>query len=121
MSSAAFASSPPIVTLLRDESAAHPVATSIAAAWSCYGGKPAKTANVLKLINEDPSEATEDRAGRRTKALKLYAALFSAGHHTTMQHANFVFVLDNVSRLAIWSFFHSHPNYNSEQVSQRYR
>jgi thymidylate synthase ThyX len=30
-------------------------------------------------------------------------------------------VLDNVSRLAIWSFFHSHPFYNSEQVSQRYR
>jgi len=30
-------------------------------------------------------------------------------------------VLDNVSRLAIWSFFHGHPFYNSEQVSQRYR
>ena len=38
-----------------------------------------------------------------------------------MQHATFVFVLDNVSRLAIWSFFHAHPFYNSEQVSQRYR
>ena len=37
-----------------------------------------------------------------------------------MQHASFTFVLDNVSRLAIWSFFHSHPFYNSEQVSQRY-
>jgi len=121
MSSAAFASSPPIVTLVRDESAAHPVAMSIAAAWSCYGGRPARTENVLKLINEHPLEATADRAGRRTKALKLYADLFAAGHHTTMQHANFVFVLDNVSRLAIWSFFHSHPNYNSEQVSQRYR
>ena len=33
---------------------------------------------------------------------------------------NFVFILDNVSRLAIWSFFHAHPFYNSEQVSQRY-
>ena len=52
---------------------------------------------------------------------KLYADLFAAGHHTTFQHATFVFVLDNVSRLAIWSFFHSHPYYNSEQVSQRYR
>ncbi|HMM43762.1 MAG TPA: FAD-dependent thymidylate synthase, partial [Thermomicrobiales bacterium] len=47
--------------------------------------------------------------------------LFDAGHHTTFQHANFVFVLDGVSRLAIWSFFHHHPYYNSEQVSQRYR
>ena len=53
--------------------------------------------------------------------MKLYADLFAAGHHTTLQHANFVFVLDNVSRLAIWSFFHGHPFYNSEQVSQRYR
>ena len=121
MSSAAFASSPPVVTLLREESASHPVATAIAAAWSCYGGRPAKTANVIKLINEDPREATEDRASRRAKALKLYADLFAAGHHTTMQHATFVFVLDNVSRLALWSFFHSHPHYNSEQVSQRYR
>ena len=118
MSSAAFASSPPIVRLLRDESASHPVATAIAAAWSCYGGRPAKTDNVVKLIDAEPSG---DPSGRRAKALKLYADLFAAGHHTTMQHANFVFVLDNVSRLAIWSFFHSHPNYNSEQVSQRYR
>ena len=118
MSSAAFASSPPTVRLLRDESASHPVATAIAAAWSCYGGRPAKTENVVKLIAAEPSG---DPSGRRAKALKLYADLFAAGHHTTMQHANFVFVLDNVSRLAIWSFFHSHPNYNSEQVSQRYR
>ena len=62
-----------------------------------------------------------DRAHRRERAMKLYADLFAAGHHTTLQHANFVFVLDNVSRLAIWSFFHAHPFYNSEQVSQRYR
>lgn len=121
MASAAFASSPPVVKLLRDESAAHPVATAIAAAWSCYGGKPARTENVIKLIDGASADAGDDRAGRRTKALKLYADLFAAGHHTTMQHANFVFVLDNVSRLAIWSFFHSHPYYNSEQVSQRYR
>ena len=53
--------------------------------------------------------------------MRLYADLFAAGHHTTFQHATFVFVLDNVSRLAIWSFFHAHPFYNSEQVSQRYR
>lgn len=119
MTSAPFASALPVVTLLREESAAHPVATAIAAAWSCYGGKPAKTDNVLKLIAA--TDASGDRAARRTKALKLYADLFAAGHHTTMQHATFVFVLDGVSRLAIWSFFHSHPHYNSEQVSQRYR
>ena len=121
-----FVSTPPSVTLLRDESTAHPFALTIAAAWSCYGGKPAKVENVLKLIHEPspaslPAEKAADRALRRDRALKLYADLFAAGHHTTYQHATFVFVLDNVSRLAIWSFFHSHPFYNSEQVSQRYR
>jgi hypothetical protein len=32
----------------------------------------------------------------------------------------FQFTLENVSRQFIWSFLHSHPFYNSEQVSQRY-
>ena len=113
------------VTLLRDESTPHPFALAIAAAWCCYGGKPAKVETVRKLIEPAPEglsdEKAADRDGRRERAMKLYADLFAAGHHTTLQHANFVFVLDNVSRLAIWSFFHAHPFYNSEQVSQRYR
>ncbi len=121
-----FMCAPPTVTLLREESTAHPVALAIAAAWSCYGGKPAKVENVRRLIEEPPSPALSPekaaaRTERRERALALYADLFAAGHHTTMQHATFVFVLDNVSRLAIWSFFHAHPHYNSEQVSQRYR
>jgi thymidylate synthase ThyX len=121
-----FRSPAPTVTLLRDESTAHPFALAIAAAWSCYGARPAKVENVLKLINDSAPEGltpekAADREDRRKRALKLYADLFAAGHHTTMQHATFVFVLDNVSRLAIWSFFHAHPFYNSEQVSQRYR
>ena len=123
-----FQSPAPAVTLLRDESTKHPFALAIAAAWSCYGAKPAKVENVLRLIADpaldsapvNPVKAT-DRAHRRDRALRLYADLFAAGHHTTLQHATFVFVLDNVSRLALWSFFHSHPFYNSEQVSQRYR
>ena len=124
--SSPFASTPPTVTLLRDESTSHPFALAIAAAWSCYGATPAKLENVLKLIHEPAPaglapEKAADRAGRRERALKLYADLFAAGHHTTLQHATFIFVLDNVSRLALWSFFHSHPFYNSEQVSQRYR
>ncbi|CAA9547692.1 MAG: Thymidylate synthase thyX [uncultured Thermomicrobiales bacterium] len=123
---AQFASPPPTVTLLREESARHPVALAIAAAWSCYGGKPARVENVRKLLHDPPSPTLSpakvaERAERRERALALYADLFAAGHHTTLQHATFVFVLDNVSRLAIWSFFHAHPHYNSEQVSQRYR
>ncbi|MGD9711156.1 MAG: FAD-dependent thymidylate synthase, partial [Thermomicrobiales bacterium] len=121
-----LASPPPRVTLLREESASHPFAVAVAAAWSCYGAKPARVENVVKLVYDPPDpalspEKAADRAGRRNRALRLYSDLFAAGHHTTFQHANFVFVLDNVSRLAIWSFFHSHPHYNSEQVSQRYR
>ena len=121
-----FRSGAPVVQLLRDESTAHPFAATIAAAWSCYGAKPANASNVLKLVygpgpqNQSPEKAAA-REDRRDRAIKLYADLFAAGHHTTFQHATFIYVLDNVSRLAIWSFFHSHPFYNSEQVSQRYR
>ena len=119
-------SAPPRVTLLREESTAHPFALAVAAAWSCYGAKPARVENVVRLVYEDDGTIGDpvksaDRAKRRERALRLYADLFAAGHHTTFQHANFVFVLDNVSRLAVWSFFHAHPHYNSEQVSQRYR
>ena len=116
----------PTVTLLRDQSTSAPFAVTIAAAWSCYGAKPAKVENVLKLLHgPGPAGQTEekarDRAERRERAMRLYSDLFTAGHHTTFQHSNFTFVLDGVSRLAIWSFFHAHPHYNSEQVSQRYR
>src|SRR5262245_45606100 len=121
-----FVSPAPVVTLLREESTRHPFAVAVAAAWSCYGARPAKVENVVKLVAEPAPEGLSpekaaDRAVRRDRALNLYADPFAAGHHTTLQHATFVFVLDNVSRLAIWSFFHAHPFYNSEQVSQRYR
>lgn len=121
-----FRSDPPVVKLLADESTAHPFAVTIAAAWSCYGAKPANHENVVKLVYGAPkstlsAEKVAEREDRRNRAIKLYADLFAAGHHTTFQHPTFIFVLDNVSRLAIWSFFHSHPFYNSEQVSQRYR
>jgi len=117
-----FQSNPPTIKLLRDESAGHPFALAIAAAWSCYGAKPARVENVLKLMDDSLDQpGDETRAARRTRTQRLYRDLFEAGHHTTFQHANFVFALDGVSRLAIWSFFHHHPHYNSEQVSQRYR
>jgi thymidylate synthase ThyX len=114
-------SKPPVIKLLSSESASNPFALTIAAAWSCYGARPARVENVLKLMDPDLDNGDELRPARRTRAERLYRDLFEAGHHTTFQHANFVFVLDGVSRLAIWSFFHHHPHYNSEQVSQRYR
>ncbi len=116
-----FLSKAPTVRLLPDESSSNPFGLTIAAAWSCYGARPARVENVNKLMDPTLDQGDELRGARRKRAQKLYKDLFEAGHHTTFQHANFVFVLDGVSRLAIWSFFHHHPFYNSEQVSQRYR
>jgi flavin-dependent thymidylate synthase len=112
----------PRVSLVESESSQHPFALTVAAAWTCYAPRPSRIGNVLKLFDEpDPPDDGVERAARRERAAKLYPSLFEAGHHTTFQHANFVFLLDGVSRLAIWSFLHHHPHYNSEQVSQRYR
>ena len=116
-----LASKPPKIRLLTDESTMHPFGVTVAAAWSCYGARPAKVENVLKLMDPGLDDGSELRPARRKRAQKLYRDLFDAGHHTTLQHATFMFVLDGVSRMAIWSFFHNHPFYNSEQVSQRYR
>ena len=46
----AFRSAEPGVTLLREESTQHPFALAVAAAWSCYGGRPAKVETVRKLV-----------------------------------------------------------------------
>lgn len=50
----------------------------------------------------------------------LLSSIFEAGHHTTLQHAHFTILIDGMSRHLIWRLLHSHPYYNSEQVSQRY-
>lgn len=76
----------------------------VAAARTCYSSKG---------IIEDES-IDLDKYG------DLARDIYAAGHHTTFQHATFQFQLSNVSRQFIWSFLHSHPFYNSEQVSQRY-
>ncbi len=76
----------------------------IATARTCYSSKG---------IIEDESVDVE-------KYRDLAKSIFEAGHHTTFQHATFQFQLSNVSRQFLWSFLHSHPFYNSEQVSQRY-
>lgn len=54
------------------------------------------------------------------KKKELAVDLFKSGHHTTLQHINFTFSLEGISRLIIWRFFHAHKHYNSDQVSQRY-
>ena len=59
-------------------------------------------------------------AGATALRDRIARSIFEAGHHTTLQHAHFQFALSGVSRQFLWTFLHSHPFYNSEQVSQRY-
>lgn len=98
---AAFLSAEPEVRLTRAFD--RPFANFLAAARTCYS--PRGIVGDVEL---------NDRWA------DLARSLYQAGHHTTLQHAQFQFSLANVSRHFIWSFLHSHPFYNSEQVSQRY-
>ncbi len=98
-----FRSVPPEVKLVNTFRL--PFDNAIATARTCYSSK-----GVI---------SSEDVTGwpRRDE---LATSLYQAGHHTVFQHAHFQFSLANVSRQFVWSFLHSHPFYNSEQVSQRY-
>lgn len=81
-----------------------PFQNALATARTCYSSRG--------LITDD--EITIERHGPLAKSI------YRAGHHTVFTHAHFQFALNNVSRQFIWSFLHSHPFYNTEQVSQRY-
>ncbi|HZN62747.1 MAG TPA: FAD-dependent thymidylate synthase [Planctomycetota bacterium] len=85
-----------------------PYNTIVAAARTCYSSKVVTPEDVDK---DDRSREIRDR---------IYDSIYQAGHHTTIQHPTFQFVLRRVSRQFLWSFLHAHPYYNSEQVSQRY-
>src|SRR5215467_11577955 len=99
-----FTSPPPRVRLVH--AFERPFENVVATARTCYSAKG--------IVTEDQASAKPER--RDALARSIYAA----GHHTTFQHAHFQFALENVSRQFLWSFLHSHPFYNSEQVSQRY-
>jgi flavin-dependent thymidylate synthase len=103
----AFLSPEPKVTLVKGFGS-DAFDNSVATARTCYSSRVITTQEVSK---DEKAVALRDRIAQET---------FEAGHHTTIQHATFQFTLENVSRQAIWSFLHSHPFYNSEQVSQRY-
>ncbi|MFZ5875944.1 MAG: FAD-dependent thymidylate synthase [Nitrospirota bacterium] len=96
-----FLSPEPVVVLTK--AFTEPFRNAIATAKTCYSGNGI-------VSDEQVSNGYE----------ALARSIYQAGHHTTLQHAHFQFALSNVSRQFIWSFLHSHPFYNSEQVSQRY-
>lgn len=83
----------------------NPFDNAVATARTCYSSRIITDADVAKKPEQ------RDRIAR---------SVYLAGHHTTLQHAHFQFAVENVSRQALWAFFHAHPFYNSEQVSQRY-
>src|SRR5215467_12430580 len=83
-----------------------PYENVVATARTCYSAKG--------IVTEDQASARPDRRDA------IARSIYDAGHHTTFQHAHFQFALENVSRQFLWTFLHSHPFYNSEQVSQRY-
>src|SRR5438552_17939748 len=99
-----FLSPPPRVRLVN--AFARPFENVVATARTCYSSKG--------IVTEDQASARPERRDA------LARSIYEAGHHTTFQHAHFQFALENVSRQFLWSFLHSHPFYNSEQVSQRY-
>lgn len=111
---AAFRSPPPEVKLV--EGFARPVDNAVATARTCYSARGIITP---EEVGGDalPEEKRRQRVERRDA---LARDLLAAGHHTTFQHAHFQFTLDGISRQFVWTFLHSHPFYNSEQVSQRY-
>jgi thymidylate synthase ThyX len=85
-----------------------PYNLAVATARTCYSSRVISSDDVGK---DEKSREQRDR---------IAESIYKAGHHTTIQHPTFQFVLEKVSRQFIWSFLHAHPFYNSEQVSQRY-
>src|SRR5262245_2334356 len=110
-----FLSPAPEVTLT--QAFVRPFDNVVATARTCYSGGGIVRDEQILGGPDLPLDERDERTRRRDI---LARDLYQAGHHTTLQHAHFQFALSNVSRQFIWSFLHSHPFYNSEQVSQRY-
>jgi thymidylate synthase ThyX len=112
--SRSFLSAEPVVRLVRRFERG--LDDAVAAARTCYSAKGIVSP---EEVGGD-GEAEPVVAERRVRRDRLAADIYGAGHHTTFQHVHFQFAVENVSRQFLWSFLHSHPFYNSEQVSQRY-
>jgi len=110
-----FLSSEPEVILVN--SFYRPFDSAIASARTCYSSKGIITP---EEVAGDELQEPEEKSARIEKRNRLARDIYQAGHHTVYQHAHFQFALNKISRHFVWSFLHSHPFYNSEQVSQRY-
>lgn len=90
---------------------------AVAAARTCYSPKGIVSPEEVAGEGLEDGPARLEHLARRDA---LARDIYRAGHHTVFQHAHFQFAIDRISRHALWTFFHAHPFYNSEQVSQRY-
>lgn len=55
------------------------------------------------------------------KLIDIKSRLFTTGHHTTLQHNNFTFMIDGISVSSVYFGLHlTHPFYNSDQRSGRF-
>jgi len=115
LSTQRFLSAEPVVRLVN--SFARPFDNAVATARTCYSGKGVVT---VEQVGADAEPDAAKKAEKLARRDELAESLYQAGHHTVFQHAHFQFALSNISRQFAWTFLHSHPFYNSEQVSQRY-
>ena len=95
----------------------HPLDIAVAAARTCTSAGGAVVPEAVAAGAAAEGEMGEVARERRDA---LARSLYAAGHHTTFQHAHYLFAIERVSRQFVWSFLHAHPFANSEQVSQRY-
>lgn len=106
LSAGTFSFSSPAPRVRLAHAFTRPFENVVATARTCYSSKG--------VIDEDQASRNPEKRDALAKSI------YDAGHHTTFQHASFQFAISNVSRQFLWTFLHSHPFYNSEQVSQRY-
>jgi thymidylate synthase ThyX len=111
----ALLSPPPLIRLV--SAFPRPFDNAVATARTCYAARGIVTP---QEAGADAVTDPDERAQALARRDDLARGLYQAGHHTVFQHAHFQFAIDRVSRQALWAFFHAHPFYNSEQVSQRY-
>ncbi len=95
---------------------ARPFDNAIATARTCYSAQG--IIDESDVAGDHLEQAAREAVRGRRDAIA--DSIFQAGHHTPFQHVSFQFAISGISRHCIWSFLHSHPFYNSEQVSQRY-
>lgn len=91
------------------DASSDPYNLAVATARTCYSSRG--------IVYPEEMDATESARELRDR---IALSTRKAGHLTTRQHIQFIFAISDVSRHAVWQFLHSHPHFNSEQVSQRY-